>query len=367
MLTPDAIKARAHELGFELCGIASADAPPELALFEQWLARGYHGEMEYMSRTADKRADPRQVLPSARSIIVLGTIYNSAASSSLEREATNEALISRYAWGDDYHDVIGQRMDALLAWIRANSDEPFDAKPYVDTGPVAERVFAAYAGLGWIGKNTCLINPEVGSWIFLSEIVCSLALEADASGLDQCGTCTLCIEACPTGAFPGERTLDATRCISYLTIELKSSIPEDLREKLGTHVYGCDICQEVCPFNADPIAAVSEDPAWHPRPQFTRISLDRLWRMSDDELRRAIKGTAMTRARVKRLRRNIAVAIGNSSDPSLASVFDESIDAPSANDPMVVEHVHWARAQLSRLRRGRDHEDHQVHQEDHHE
>ncbi len=344
------VKARARALGFELCGIATADPQPELRFLADWLGRGYHGEMHYMARTAERRLDPRAVLPSARSIVVLGAIYNTGAPASLERVDPHAALLSRYAWGDDYHDVLGSRLEQLEAWMRARCGPSFESRRYVDTGPVVERVAAGAAGLGWIGKNTCLINPALGSWLFLCEILCSLPLEPDRPEPDRCGTCTLCIEACPTEAIVGDRVVDATRCISYLTIELKGSIPEALRGQMGRHVYGCDICQEVCPWNADAVAAISRDAAWRPRAAFADADLLRLWRMRDAELRQAITGTPMTRARVKRLRRNIAVAIGNCGDPSAAAVFDEPIDAPSIGDPLVQGHVTWARAKLAATR-----------------
>jgi len=178
------------------------------------------------------------------SVIVTGTLYNTVQPYDTEPDR-NAAVISRYAWGDDYHDVIKLRLEALLAWMRTESAEPFDARAYVDTGPVQERVYAQYGGLGWIGKNTCLINPELGSWLFLSEIICTLALEPDAAGTDQCGACTRCLDACPTNALVEPGVLDSTRCLSYLTIEIKGAIPVALRAPLDTIVYGCDICQDV--------------------------------------------------------------------------------------------------------------------------
>ncbi len=352
MLTALEVKDRALDLGFDLCGIAPADPQPELRFLADWLGRGYHGEMAYMARTADRRLDPRAVLPSAKSIVVLAAVYNTGAPASLEASDPHAALLSRYAWGDDYHDVLDDRLERLEAWMRERSDSTFESRRYVDTGPVVERVAAAAAGLGWIGKNTCLINPRLGSWLFLCEILCSLPIQPDEPDSDRCGTCRLCIEACPTEAIAGDRVLDATRCISYLTIELKGSIPEPLRSQMGRHVYGCDICQEVCPWNADAIAAISPEPAWQPREAFAHPELLQLWRMADAELRQAIKGTPMTRARVKRLRRNIAVAIGNCGDPTAAGVFDEPIDAPSIADPLVQEHVTWAKAKLAAARDG---------------
>jgi epoxyqueuosine reductase len=263
--------------------------------------------MGYLARSADKRADVRAILPSARTVIVTATVYNTDRPYSTERADQGQARIARYAWGDDYHDVIGARLDTLLAWMREASPEPFDSRTYVDTGPVQERVYAQYAGIGWIGKNTCVINAERGSWIFLSEIICSLPLDVDAPAFDQCGTCTLCIEACPTQAIVAPGVLDSTRCISYLTIELKGRIPEPLAPAVGNHVYGCDICQEVCPWNDQ--AAVSDDPAWQPREVWDGASIHALNNRTDDELRQAIRGSAMRRTKVAGLRRNLVLAL----------------------------------------------------------
>jgi epoxyqueuosine reductase len=303
------VKARARALGFDLCGIAPAGDFPELNFFPQWLARGYAGEMAYLHRSAECRADVRNVLPSARSVIVTGTVYNTDRPYSTECDDPSRAQIARYAWGDDYHAVIEKRLDALLAWMRDASAGPFDARRYVDTGPVQERVYAQHAGIGWIGKNTCVINPAIGSWLFLGEIICSLPLEPDRPSFDQCGACTLCIEACPTQAIVEPGVLDSTRCISYLTIELRGSVPETLRPAIGSHVYGCDVCQEVCPWNAAPPA--SADPAWQPRPAWDRRTTPDLAAMSDDELRRAMRGSAMRRTKVSGLRRNLSVALEN--------------------------------------------------------
>ena len=335
-----AIKGKAAELGFDLCGIAPAATHRELAFYKEWLARGYGGEMHYLERTAERRTDVRHVLPSARSVISLATIYNTAQPYSTEVADRGAAHISRYAWGDDYHDVIGGRMDALLAWMREQAGTGFEARAYVDTGPVQERVYAQHAGLGWIGRNTCLINPDLGSWLFLSEIICSLPLEPDAPAVDQCGTCTLCIDACPTGAIVEPYVLDATRCLSYLTIELKGAIPEPLRSDVGGHAYGCDICQEVCPWNIQ--AAVSGDAAWLPRAVFERRSIAELWRTPDAELRAAMKTSAMSRAGVKRLRRNLAVAAGATADADALAALDD-VHEPACAEPLVAEHVAWAR------------------------
>ena len=303
------IKRRARELGFDVCGIAPAVAHPELAFFREWLDRGYAGDMAYLARSVDKRADVRNVVPSARSVIVTGTVYNTDRPYSIEQADPRRARIARYAWGDDYHDVIGRRLDALLAWMREQTAEPFDARAYVDTGPVQERVYAQYGGVGWIGKNTCVINEELGSWLFLAEIITSLPLDIDEPALDQCGTCRLCIEACPTQAIVGAGVLDSTRCISYLTIEHRGEIPDVLHRAIGSHVYGCDICQEVCPWNQRP--AVSVDPAWQPRPAWDRPAIADLQNRTDEELQVSLRGSAMRRTKVPGLRRNVSIAAGN--------------------------------------------------------
>ena len=301
-----------------------------------------------MARTAERRNDVRNVLPSARSVIALGTVYNVDRPYSTENADPGQAGISRYAWGTDYHSVVGSRTEALLTWMRQVSEAPFEARLYVDTGPVQERVYAQYAGLGWIGKNTCLINPDRGSWLFLSEILCSLPLEPDPPALDQCGTCTLCLEACPTGAIAEPWVLDSTRCLSYLTIEVKQAIPERLREAVGTHVYGCDICQDVCPWNKD--AEQSTDAAWQPQPALDQPQLVELWQQSDEDLRPVVKRSAMSRVGVRRLRRNIAVALGNSGTPAAAAAIADSVGETRA-DPLVTEHANWAQRQLQRIDR----------------
>ena len=313
MLSSSTIKDKARDLGFDLCGIAPADSFPELAFLREWLDRGYAGTMGWMARSADRRADVRHVVPGAQSVIVTGTLYNTDRPYSSDLPA-DVARISRYAWGDDYHDVLKRRLDALLDWIRASltpSDvREFAACGYVDTGPVQERVYAQYAGLGWIGKNTCLINRELGSWLFLSEIITTLRLEPDTQGLEQCGSCTRCLEACPTGALVEPGVLDSNRCLSYLTIEHRGDMPVEHRHALGTHVYGCDICQEVCPYNQP--APHSSDAAWQPRSGLDLPALVDLSRRSDAEWAVVLKGSPMKRAKIAGLRRNIDIALRNS-------------------------------------------------------
>jgi len=308
-LTSADIKTKALELGFDACGVAPAGDLPELEFFQEWIARGYAGSMAYLERSADRRSGVEQVMPSARTVIVTATVYNTARPYSTECADSSRAEIARYAWGDDYHDVIGGRLDALLAWMREIAPHPFDARAYVDTGPVQERVYARHAGIGWIGKNSCVISPELGSWVLLGEIICSLPLDTDAPALDQCGECMLCLEACPTQALVAPGVLDSNRCISYLTIEHRGDIPVALRPAIGSHVYGCDICQEVCPWNA--LAPTSADPAWRPRRVWDRPALIDLLRMPDDALNTALRGSAMRRAKAAGVRRNVAIALEN--------------------------------------------------------
>ena len=339
-LTSSQVKTEAAATGFDLCGIAPAGDFQELRFLRDWLDRGYAGEMHYLHRTAERRANVLGVMPSARSVISLGVVYNTPRPYSTENDDPTRAAIARYAWGDDYHVVIEERLRRLGERLRSIAGEDFEARAYVDTGPVQERVYAQQAGLGWIGKNTCLINPDLGSWIFLAEIICSLPLEPDRPVFDHCGTCTQCLDACPTGALVEPRVLDATRCLSYLTIEIKGPIPPEHRDSVGEHAYGCDICQEVCPWNLTPDMAESDN-EWLPRPGLDAPRLLDLWNRTDDELRALLKGSAMKRAGVRRLRRNLAVAIGNSKDRSAAASLRAHAE-PTSTDALVAEHVAWA-------------------------
>ena len=345
MLTAVALKARAAELGFDLCGVAPAERLPELQRIREWLDRGYEGTMSWMGRSAKRRLDPELALRGARSIISLATVYNTAHPYSTEVPDTGQARISRYAWGEDYHAVIGQRTTALMDWMTGQVSEPSESWAYVDTGPIAEKVFAQRAGLGWIGKNTCLINERLGSWVFLSDIITTIPLPADEPATDQCGTCTLCLEACPTQAFVEPYVLDARRCISYLTIELRKDVPVELREATGTRIYGCDVCQDVCPFNLHP--AVSADAAWQPREGLDQPPLARLWSTADADWQAAVAGTAMMRVGLPQMRRNLAVALGNSAAPGGAAALDtDPTERPSAQEPLARRHIQWARDKM---------------------
>ena len=340
LLTSLQVKQKAIELGFDLCGIAPVEDFSELSFLSTWINRGYAGEMDWMARSVSRRSDVRKILPGAASVISTATIYNVDRPYSTENTESSAALISRYAWGDDYHDVLQSRLDKLVTWMHKASEGLFEAKAYVDTGPIQERVYAQHAGIGWIGKNTCVINPTLGSWLFLAEVVCTLLLEPDPPSLNQCGTCNLCIEACPTGAIAAPYELDSTRCLSYLTIEKRGDIPTDYRSELGTRIYGCDICQEVCPYNQP--AAISKDSSWQPRHGLDHPTLSELWLMSDDAVGNLLKGSAMTRAKLSGLRRNIAVAMGNAGEVDTLIKSNDSTDQRiSVNDEMVQRHVRW--------------------------
>jgi epoxyqueuosine reductase len=346
MITASAIKTHALSLGFDRCGIAPVGPFPELAFLDEWLRRGYAGTMSYIGRQKRKRRDLRVAEPEARSVIVTATVYNTDRPLTVERDDPASAIVSRYAWGDDYHVIVRQRLDALGEWLQRVHPGPVYQRSYVDTGPVQERVFAQYAGVGWIGKNCCVIDPELGSWLFLGCLITDLPLAPDVPAPDQCGECTACLTACPTGALVAPATLDANRCISFLTIELKKAPPEPLRPAMGTLVYGCDICQDVCPWNRR--AAVSDAPEWAPREGLDGRSLADWWAMSDPEIDALIDGTPMTRAGVVLLRRNLAVAIGNAAGHVPADIFERGgrEPRPSVSAPVVAECVAWARQQM---------------------
>ncbi len=336
------IEERAKALGFDLCGVVRAARFPELAQTEEWLARGYAGEMKYLSDA--RRSNPESVMPGIRSVIVCALNYNTEQPKSTDvadgadgRDGPDgnepRGWISRYAWGSDYHDVVRKKLDGLVAVLRESFEEPFEARVYADTGPVQERVFAKYAGLGWLGKNTLLLNQELGSWFFLGTILTTLDLSptleaAEPPPPDLCGSCRRCIEACPTDALVEPYVLDARRCISYLTIELRGSIPEELREPMGRHVFGCDICQDVCPWNrrapvtraaefqARVLPAKSEEPVnGDESPEGESLFLPRLeWlaAMDEEEYREVFRGSPVKRTKWRGLVRNACIALGNS-------------------------------------------------------
>jgi epoxyqueuosine reductase len=341
------VKSRAAELGFDLCGVAEARAYPRLSRLSEWIARGCAGDMDYLAESADERSDPLAVLPTARSIVSLGVVYNTgdAQSGRHDASARGQAVISRYAWGDDYHDVLRNRLRKLLRWMRDLADPGFEAFSCVDSGPVQERVFAEQAGLGWIGKNTCLINPDLGSWLFLAEVLTNVDLEPDRPVLDHCGGCTRCLEACPTGAIVEPYVLDATRCLSYLTIEARGAVDPPLRSAIREQVYGCDICQDVCPWNRR--AAVSADSSWIPRAGLANSTLLDLCRLADDEWRTLLKSSAMRRAGLRRIRRSLAYAAASLPEDDRTMAIEALAAHASANDPHVADALEWTRHQPS--------------------
>jgi epoxyqueuosine reductase len=296
------IKQRAHELGFDPVGITRLGSVESYEAFVEWLGKGFAGEMAYLSRGAEKRRDPRLAVPGARTAVVVGLDYGGRQPS---------GPIARYARGDDYHDVMVGRLRELHRWLEQEIGQPVAGKSYVDTGPILERDLARRAGLGWIGKNTMLINPGRGSFFFLGALLVDLELDPDAPfESDRCGTCTRCLDACPTGAFVAPHVMDATRCISYLTIEHRSDIAPALQPLMGELLYGCDVCQDVCPWNVR-FAREPMDPALTPRQENVAPEPTDFLEMSDDDFRTRFRRSPIKRARKSGLARNAAIAVAN--------------------------------------------------------
>jgi epoxyqueuosine reductase len=367
------IVERATALGFDLCGVVRAEKFPELDLTTEWLARGYAGEMKYLSD--ERRRDPQSVMTGLRSAIVCALNYNSPAPRSVEAlqsEGTEpRGWISRYAWGQDYHEVLQQKLLRLASCLPERFAEPHEARVYADTGPVHERVFAKHAGLGWLGKNTLLLNAKLGSWFFLGVILTTLDLPptlgpAESPPPDLCGSCTKCIDACPTGALVEPYVMDARLCISYLTIELRSSIPEDLRMPMGRHVFGCDICQDVCPWNRRaPVTQAAEfQPRTFPQPAEVQLRqsaamteraeeeslflprLEWLAALNDEEFRAIFRGNPVKRTKWRGFVRNACIALGNCA-PAPGSHQRERICAlltrlSSSSERVIAESAQWA-------------------------
>ncbi len=310
------IKSKALEIGFDLVGVCPAESFSENQFYKQWLTRGYAGQMGYMERSSSKRADVTRVLAGAKSVICCAVNYNTDYPYSAGLADPSRGWISRYAWGDDYHDSLIYMLGQLDGYCKEVCGDAFGSKYYVDTGPVLEKVYSRYSGIGWIGKNTCLINQQAGSWLFLGEIITDMELEYDSGASDRCGTCTECIDSCPTGAIVEPYVLDARRCISYLTIELKESIPAGLREGMENNIYGCDICQDVCPWNRE--ADVTDKPEFQPRTQFYNPPLSDLTELTRDDFSRLFRASPMKRAKRRGLLRNVLIAMGNSGDRGFA-------------------------------------------------
>jgi epoxyqueuosine reductase len=352
-ITPIAafVKRAAHEAGFELAGIAPAHEFSELNHFRDWIEAGRAGEMKYMeARNGSgslQRASLRTTLPWVRSVIVCAINYNTAQPRSTQTHDSERGWISRYAWGQkDYHEAVMSRLRRVESrlWDEINPGQDgatLQTRCYVDTGPIVERVYAKYAGIGWIGKNTCILNQKLGSWLFLGVILTSVELAPDLPAPDRCGTCSRCIEACPTQALIAPYQLDSNRCISYLTIEKRGTVAEDMREQMGRHVFGCDICQDVCPWNRRaPATGAAEFQA---REGLVNPALEWLANMTPDEFRETLRGSALRRAKPNGLRRNAAIAMGNSGDRRFIPLLEK---LKADQDEFVAESATWAAKRL---------------------
>ena len=332
------IRQKATELGFDTFGITPADRLEAADFYARWLALGCAGEMSYLERNREKRTDPAKLVPGARSVICLGMDYYQETP---EKADSLAGRVSCYARGDDYHDLIKKRLFVLWEFIQQEAGEEVNGRVYVDTAPVLERELANRAGLGWWGKNTCLINKMKGSFFFLAEIILDLDLDCDLPATDHCGSCTRCQDACPTNALPEPYLLDARRCISYLTIELKGAIPRELRPGMGDWIFGCDVCQDVCPWNRK--VRPAEEPAFQSRPGLTNPSLPKLMAMDRDGFNDRFRRHPAKRAKRRGVLRNAAVALGNSGDsaavpPLIAALRDE--------EPLVRGHAAWGLGRL---------------------
>ncbi len=341
------IKAKAQDLGFALCGITDAAPPPHHREYARWLTQGRAGEMLYLHRQEPKRGDLTLVLPGVQSVVCVALNYAPADGHSAEDKpgdmADNSArgTVARYARFDDYHDVLWQRLGALLASIQTLRPEA-QGKVYCDTGPITERDLAMRAGLGWIGKHTNLLSRHLGNWFFLGEILLTLPLPADTPETTHCGTCARCLCACPTGAITAPYQLDARRCISYLTIELKGSIPVALRPLIGSRIYGCDDCLAACPWNK--FARAAADTPVRPRADLTAPDLIALLALDDDQFRRRFAQSPIKRAKRRGLLRNVCVALGNIGDTRAVPALQAALRDP---EPLVQEHAAWALAQIA--------------------
>jgi epoxyqueuosine reductase len=346
-----AIRAEAKRLGFARVGIAAAGPPPRQDVFRTWIAQGHAGVMEaWLRRHEPLRGDPTSLLPGARSVIMLATDYStgeatpSAATAATAHPADpaeqGRGKVSRYAWGDDYHDLLRSRVNALAGWLQRQVPD-CTTRGVVDSAPLAEREFGRLTGLGWFGKNTMLIHPAAGSFFFLTGLLTDLVLPVDEPiEVDHCGTCTACLDACPTGALPAPRVLDARKCISALTIEDHGPVSDDLRPGLGDWVFGCDICQDVCPWNRH--APVSDEPAFQPRGGETTLSLAEILMLDDDGFRRRFKGSPILRAKRVGLARSAAIALGNRPDPAAAAALEQAL---RDSEQVVRDAAAWALGQ----------------------
>ena len=341
MRSPNETKAellrRAAAIGFDSCRIAPAAAPRHREQFHAWLESGFAAEMDWIGRGAEKRSDPQKVLPSARSVIVLALNYWQGEE---EKEAggRENGRIARYAWGDDYHELMEKKLRELDSFLTSAGGQQ---KFYVDTGPVLERDFAAEAGIGWHGKSTMLLNRQLGTWFFLAEIFTTLELPFDPPQVARCGSCTRCIDVCPTGAITAPHQLDSRRCISYLTIELKGSIPLELRPMIGDRIYGCDDCLDACPWNR--FAQVSREAAFSARPAVTQMRLRDFLALDEEQFRNMFRGSPIRRVKRRGFLRNVCVALGN---VGTREDLPALVNAARDHEPLVAEHAVWAIAQI---------------------
>lgn len=332
------IRLWAQELGFQQLGVADLDVSEHTQRLDEWLAKNFHGDMEYMARHRDLRARPADLVPGAIRVLSVRMDYSVERDRSLAPLRNREyAYISRYARGRDYHKLIRKRLQRLANRIET-AVGPFGYRAFVDSAPVLERTFAEKSGLGWIGKNTMVINKKAGSWFFLGELITDLPLPLDSPDGYHCGSCQACLDICPTQAFAGAHQLDARKCISYLTIELKGSIPVELRAPMGNRVFGCDDCQAICPWNK--YASFSQEDSFSPRHQLDRSDLVTLFQWTEDEFLRNTEGSAIRRIGYERWLRNLAVGLGNApTTESVVTALQQKQDYPS---PLVQEHVQWA-------------------------
>jgi epoxyqueuosine reductase len=335
-----AIKNEAHRMGFSLVGVTTPDPPPHWLAFEKWLSMGRHASMDYL--VDHRRANPHLLFPECRSILVLAVRYPNPGLISNKETLQTTGCVAAYAWSRDYHLVLPERLKTLVSFIETRVGIPVPHRWYTDTGPLLERDLAQRAGLGWIGRNTCLIHPGKGSYFLLAEILLGIELETDPPFIvDRCGRCNRCITACPTGCILPDRTLDARRCLSYLTIENKADIPPELRPSLGNRVFGCDICQQVCPWNR--FSGQEFDPAFAAQFGLPNPDLVAELALTSQEFTRKFKGNPVMRSKRRGYLRNIAVALGNSKNPSALPALEKAIQDP---EPLIQEHAAWALEQI---------------------